>query len=295
MGAALQPLDSHRHRPLVDHRHRAVAGHRAAEAAMQIIEILAVAAEGDQAMAAEGALQVVAGLVLRRMAGDGHVVVVDHQLHVQSMGHGEAGRLGVIALLLGTVGAEAEHGLAGMGQGHAVHERPEVPQAAGAELHTRGETQFRVARQPRMGGPVLQQHLRRQLTAQHADQILRGHPVARLVEEHRQEAIGCPAEEGIEDHHLRHGVVRPAAVTAHAPGRAGGREEDDRVAAELDVGAQGLPLAGAEAGLGGIEAERPVGTQIDREGGRGGGHGGRGQALDPGCPRRRTWAQRRCG
>ena len=92
------------------------------EAGVEIIEILIVAAEGGQAMAGEGALQVVTGLVLGGTPGNGDVVVIDHQRHIQAMGHGKAG--------------------------HVVHKRPEVTQTAGTELHAGGEAEVRMPGQP---------------------------------------------------------------------------------------------------------------------------------------------------
>ena len=199
------------------------------------------------------------------MAGDGDVVVVDHQLHGQAVGHGETGRLGVVPLLLGPVGAQAEQGAAGVGQGHPVHEGPQVAEAAGAELHPGGEAEFGVAGQAGVGGPVVQQILGLQLAPQHRHQVLGGHAVAGLVEEDRHEALRCSAEEGVEEHHLRHRVVGPSGVASHAPGGAGGSEEDDGVAAETDVGLQHALLLGAQPGLGGIEGQGPPGLQIDRK------------------------------
>ena len=117
-----------------------------------------------------------------------------------------------------------------------------------------------------MGGAVLPQDLGRQLPPQHADQILGGHAVAGLIEEHRQETIRCASEKGLEDHDCRHRVIGTAAMTANPSGRTCGREDNDRVAAELNGGPQRRLLIGAQNGLVWIEAEGLKSCQIDREG-----------------------------
>jgi hypothetical protein len=124
------------------------------------------------------------------VAGDRHVVVVDQQLHVEPVGHRKAGRLGVIPLLLGAVGAQAHQHPIGIRQGQAVHERPEVAEATGTEGHPGGEAQLRVAGQAGMGLAVAQQGLGRQMALQHRHQILNRHPVAGLIKEDRSVTAG---------------------------------------------------------------------------------------------------------
>ena len=128
------------------------------------------------------------------------------------------------------VGAEHDDGLARVGHRHAVAERPHVPEPAGAELHARREPLLRMARQALVVLAIVQQLLRRHRAVEHAQQILRRHAMAGLVVEHRHDrrAVG---DEGADDHHFRHGVVRAAGVAGQALGAGQRGEEHDRVAA----------------------------------------------------------------
>ena len=74
----------------------------------------------------EGLLDIVALEVLRGVAGDGDVVVVDHQLHVDVTGSSKARGLGVVALLLRTIRAQAPRNLVRVGHGHTIHHRPHL-------------------------------------------------------------------------------------------------------------------------------------------------------------------------
>ena len=89
--------------------------------------------------------------------------------------------------------------------------------------------------------------------------------MARLVEEHRHELVRRTAKERIQDHHFWHGVVRPASMSADAPRRAGGGEEHDNVAAELDVGFQRGTLFFRQLRMGRIQGERFESVGINRK------------------------------
>ena len=69
---------------------------------------------------------------------------------------------------------------------------------------------------------------------EHAQQILRRHAMAGFVVEDRHDRRAA-GDEGADDHHLGHGVVRPAGVAGQPLGAGQRREEHDRVAAKLDV------------------------------------------------------------
>ena len=76
------------------------------------------------------------------------------------------------AHLLGAVGAEHEHGLVLIGQRDAVHERPDVSEAAGRELHTGREAELGVAGELRVRGAVVEEVLERNMPFNCRDQIL---------------------------------------------------------------------------------------------------------------------------
>jgi hypothetical protein len=81
------------------------------------------------------------------MARNGDIVVVNQQLHIDVVGHGETGRFSIVAFLLGTVGTEAENGFARVCQGHTVDVGPHVTQTTGAELNPGSQAQFGVSGQ----------------------------------------------------------------------------------------------------------------------------------------------------
>lgn len=68
--------------------------------------------------------------VLGRVPSDGDVIVVDDDLYVQLLGNSEAGSLGVVALLLRAIGAEAKDYFVSVCHGDAVHHCPHVAEAA---------------------------------------------------------------------------------------------------------------------------------------------------------------------
>jgi hypothetical protein len=82
----------------------------------------------------------------------------------------------------------------------------------------------------------------RQVTPQHCHQVLGSYPVPRFVEEDGDEFVGRTPEEGIEYHDFRDSVVGTARMSAYPFGSTSGGEEDDRVAAQLDVGFERIPL-----------------------------------------------------
>ena len=77
MWAALGSLDSRRHRPLDDQRVRPIVGEDTAKIDVQGVKVLAHRRFGGEAIARQGAAQIVADHVLLRVAGNGHVVVID--------------------------------------------------------------------------------------------------------------------------------------------------------------------------------------------------------------------------
>jgi len=102
--------------------------------------------------------------------------------------------------------------------------------------------------------PVEAEQLRIDVALEGGHEVLRGDAMSGLVEEDRDEAVRAGAEEGVHHHDLRHRVVRAARVAAVAARRAHRGEEDDGVAAQLDVV--------GEVGLLGL-GQRGVGERVD--------------------------------
>ena len=174
------------------------------------------------------------------MPRDGDVIVVQDQLHVKVLCDREARRFGIVALHLGTVGAKAEHDLAWVRKRDAVHVRPHVTEAAGAELDARREAHLGVTRKLGAALAVEAQKLRVDQAVQRRHQVLRRDAVASFIEEDRHELVRAGAEEGVHHHDLRHRVEGSAGVATIAAGRAARREEHDCVAAQVDVKRQVL-------------------------------------------------------
>ena len=79
--------------------------------------------------------------------------------------------------------------------------------------------------------------------------------------------MGAPfGDEGANDHHFRHGVVGAAGMAGESLGAGERREEDDRVAAELDIVLERRLLLVRQGAYRGIELEGLEGLQIDGEG-----------------------------
>ena len=115
--------------------------------------------------------------------------------------------------------------------------------------------------------PVEAEQLRIDVPLEGGHEVLRGDAMSGLVEEDRDEAVRAGAEEGVHHHDLRHRVVRAARVAAVAARRAHRGEEDDGVAAQLDVvGEVGL-LGLGQRGVGErVDLDLAVRREVEREG-----------------------------
>eukprot|EP01045_Picozoa_sp_COSAG04_P000953 COSAG04_NODE_28_length_36566_cov_70.886665_11_plen_278_part_00 len=115
--------------------------------------------------------------------------------------------------------------------------------------------------------PVEAKQLRIDVALEGGHEVLRGDAMSGLVEEDRDEAVRAGAEEGVHHHDLRHRVVRAARVAAVAARRAHRGEEDDGVAAQLDVvGEVGL-LGLGQRGVGErVDLDLAVRREVEREG-----------------------------
>src|SRR5699024_352821 len=89
-----------RHLPFDHDTDRPVTDEGRTDAAVQIREVFTVAAVHFAAVPLERVVHAEAGQVLLRVAGDGHVVVVDEQFHVQVLRHREPGGFRVVAFHL---------------------------------------------------------------------------------------------------------------------------------------------------------------------------------------------------
>ncbi len=198
------------------------------------------------------------------MACDGHIVVVDQDLDVQRLCHRQPRGLGVVAFHLAAVGTQQDDRLAGIGHGDAVHERPQMPEAAGAELHSRSEQFLRMPRQAAVEFAVVQQPFRGHGAVQDTEQILSGHAVAGFIVEDGNDRRPI-RDEGPDDHELGNRVVRTARVPGQTLCTGEGRKEHDRVARQLDVLLERSPLLIGQRCIARIQLQRLQATQINRK------------------------------
>ena len=124
---AFKTLNADAHLAFVDDRKRSRRDCRFAEPPEKSIYVFTVAFDERQAMPCECLAHIKAGQVVRGMACDSHVVVINHQLDVEPSGDCDAGCLGIVAFLLRPVGTEAEHGLVRISHRHAIDVGPHVP------------------------------------------------------------------------------------------------------------------------------------------------------------------------
>ena len=78
--------------------------------------------EGDL----ERLLDVVALEVIRGVTGDSDIVVINNKLDIEAAGSSKASSLGVIALLLRTIGTKAPRDLVGVGHSNTVDHWPHL-------------------------------------------------------------------------------------------------------------------------------------------------------------------------
>jgi hypothetical protein len=171
------------------------------------------------------------------VAGNGDVVVVNEHLEVQLLGHGEPGRLGIVPLHLAAIGTQQDDGLAGVGHRHAIAKSPQMAETTRAEFHAGSEKLLRVARQAALILPIVQQSLRRHGAIEHAQQILRGDPVSRLIVKDRHDRCAV-CDERSDDRHLGNCVVSASRMTRQSFGSCQSGEKYNGITAKLNVASE---------------------------------------------------------
>ena len=124
------------------------------------------------------------------------------------------------------------------------------------EIAIRGESRIVFA--------IVQKPLCRHVTVEHTEQILSRYAVARLVKEDRQD--GCTASnQGTQNRHFWDGIVGTAGVAAEPSGPGQGGEEDDRIAAQLNIKLQRSQLVRRQRVFLKVQLQRFKSTKVYRK------------------------------
>mmetsp|Transcript_53362 Transcript_53362/g.114692 ORF Transcript_53362/g.114692 Transcript_53362/m.114692 type:complete len:434 (+) Transcript_53362:325-1626(+) len=144
MRRSLGALDAGTHWPFEDNSEWAVCHDGSTHCSVDRFEVLPVHVDRLDVVSLEGLANVIASEVLRRVAGNGDIIVVNEKLHVQPICGSDARSLRCVALHLGAVGTEGTDHLFGAAHRNAVNHWPHVAQAAGAELDALRAAKFGV-------------------------------------------------------------------------------------------------------------------------------------------------------
>jgi hypothetical protein len=138
--------DSGSHQTLDDDCSGSVERDRIGDGSPESVEVFSLHDTDFKAMAGEGLLKVITFQVLRRMASDGDVIVIEEQLDVEILRDGESGSFGIVTLLLTAIRSQTEYGLVTVCECDTVDERPHVAESSRGELDTWGQAKLRMAR-----------------------------------------------------------------------------------------------------------------------------------------------------
>jgi hypothetical protein len=124
LGATLHAFDARCHRALDDQRVRIIVAKHTAKIDVQRVKVLAHRRLGGKAIARKCAAQVIADHVLLRMAGNGHVIVIDHHLDIEVLAQHQTSGLRVVPFHLAAIGAKQNDGLSRICEGDSITESP---------------------------------------------------------------------------------------------------------------------------------------------------------------------------
>jgi len=123
------------------------------------INVLPLDGHNLKAMTLESLGEIVSLEVLRRMTGNGNVVVVDEEFYVEILSDCKPSGLCVVTFLLRSIGTQAKDDLVTIGQSDTVNHGPHVPKTPGREFDSGGQTQLGVTGKLGVGGAVVEEVL----------------------------------------------------------------------------------------------------------------------------------------
>lgn len=126
------------------------------ETGPESVDVLSLNCHNFEAVALKSLGEIVSLEVLRRVTGNGDVIVVDEEFDVEVLSDCQSSSLRVVALLLRSIRTQTEDGLVTVGQGDAINHGPHVSKAAGGELDPGSQTQLWVTGKLRVGSTIVQ-------------------------------------------------------------------------------------------------------------------------------------------
>jgi hypothetical protein len=165
--------DTHRtHEALRNNRSRSVVVDHVHETGPEGIDVLSLNGYDLQAVTPKGLSEIVSLEVFRRMSGNSDVVIVDEELNVEILGDSEPSSFCVVALLLRSIGTQAEDSFVTVGQSNPVNHRPHVSETSGGEFDSGSQTQLGMTGKLGVGSTVVEEVFRRDSSLEGGEQVL---------------------------------------------------------------------------------------------------------------------------
>ena len=141
--------------------------------APESIDIFALNSNYLKTVAGERLGDLIAFEILGRVSGNGDIVVINDELHIQALRNCQASRLGIISFLLRAVRTKTENSFVAIGERDAVDHGPHVSEATRGEFDTWRKTELRVTWKFRFSCSVMQEVLRGDMSFERGEKVLR--------------------------------------------------------------------------------------------------------------------------
>lgn len=136
------------------------------------VDVLSLNCHDFEAMALKCLGEIVSLKVFRGVTSNGDVIIVDEDFDVEVLSNCQPSGLCIVALLLRSVGTQAEDDLVTVSQGNTVDHRPHVSKASRGEFNSGSQTQLRVTRKLRVGSAVVEEVFGRDSSFEGSQQVL---------------------------------------------------------------------------------------------------------------------------
>ena len=120
------------------------------------VDVLSLGSHNLETVTCESLGDVIPFEVLGRMTGNGDIVVVYEEFYVEVLSDCQSSSLCIVALLLGSIRTQAEHGFVTVGESNAVNHGPHVSKTPRGEFDSGGQTQLGVTGKLGVGSTVVE-------------------------------------------------------------------------------------------------------------------------------------------